>query len=240
MRKSKGVIIVNNKIFKFIFLGTLSVLVYALITLIIFGIDGDSSFWISFVFAIVSISLAFFTSFLSLKDTTLKDWIFSLPVLRWSIMYVFIEILVSIIFMTFDILWKISFLSQFILLIFFFIVVVPCFFQKKNVKSIDEITITKVSYIRLMYSKLVNLLPRIENDVVKNEIEQAIDLLKHSDPMSSDDLIDIERKLSASVDKLDELVRGGIFEEAVPVAREIRLLISERNQLSIATKMIQY
>lgn len=230
----------ENKILKFAILCTLSVFVYALVTLIIFGFDGKSSFWISFVFGIVSISVAYLTSFLSLKDAAMKDWIFSLPILRWSVVYVFVEILISIIFMALDLLWKIAFLSQFILLVFFLVIVVPCFFQKKNVKSINEITTTKVSYIRLMYSKLIILLPRVENDTVKRDIEQAADLLKHSDPMSSDALADIENKMSAYIDRLDELVRAGNIDEAAPVAREIRLLIAERNQLAMATKMIQY
>lgn len=230
----------ENKILKFAILCTLSVFVYALVTLIIFGFDGKSSFWISFVFGIVSISVAYLTSFLSLKDAAMKDWIFSLPILRWSVVYVFVEILISIIFMALDLLWKIAFLSQFLLLIFFLVIVVPCFFQKKNVKSINEITTAKVSYIRLMHSKLIILLPIVENDTVKRDIEQAADLLKHSDPMSSDALADIENKMSAYIDRLDELVRAGNIDEAAPVAREIRLLIAERNQLAMATKMIQY
>lgn len=230
----------ENKILKFAILCTLSIFVYALVTLIIFGFDGKSPFWISFAFGIASISVAYVVSFLSLKDAEMKDWIFSLPILRWSVVYVFEEIVLSIIFMAFDILWKIAFLSQFILLVFFLVIVVPCFFQKKNVKSINEITTTKVSYIRLMYSKLIVLLPRVENDTVKKDIEQAADLLKHSDPMSSDALADIENKMSAYIDRLDELVRAGNIDEAAPVAREIRLLIAERNQLAMATKMIQH
>ena len=230
----------ENKILKFAILCTLSIFVYALVTLIIFGFDGKSPFWISFAFGIASISVAYVVSFLSLKDAEMKDWIFSLPILRWSVVYVFEEIVLSIIFMAFDILWKIAFLSQFILLVFFLVIVVPCFFQKKNVKSINEITTTKVSYIRLMYSKLIVLLPRVENDTVKKDIEQAAYLLKHSDPMSSDALADIENKMSAYIDRLDELVRAGNIDEAAPVAREIRLLIAERNQLAMATKMIQH
>lgn len=229
-----------NKILKLGIFCTLSIFVYALITLIIFGLDGESSFWISFVFGIVSISLSYFTAFLGFKDAALKDWIFSLPILRWSVIYVFIEILASIIFMTFNTLWKITFLSQFFLLIFYFIVVFPCFIQKKSVQSTNETTVSKVSYLRFMYSKLVNLLLRVENETVKREIEQAADLLKHSDPMTSDNLLDIENKLSSYIDKLDELVREGKIEEAGTIAKEIRLLIAERNQLAMASKMIQY
>ena len=55
--------------------------------------------------------------------------------------------------------------------------------------------------------------------------------------MSNDSLTEIELKLSDYVDKLDAHVRASDFETAAPIAKEICLLISERNQLAIASKL---
>jgi hypothetical protein len=118
--------------------------------------------------------------------------------------------------------------------------VAPCFTQKNHVAAVREETAVKVSYIRQMNAKLVALLPRSEDAALKKDIEKAADMLRHSDPMSADSLAEIEQKMSAYVDQLDTLVREKNYAEAAPVAKELCLLIEERNQLVIASKLIQH
>ena len=76
-----------------------SALLYIFVTLLICGFGGGSSFWISFVFALISIALAGYVSYHSVKAAKkLTDWIFSLPVLRWCLIYVAAEIVLSTVF----------------------------------------------------------------------------------------------------------------------------------------------
>lgn len=232
----------ENKKVKFAFLTGLTVALYAMITLIIAGFDGGSNFWISFVFAIISFPLAFFITYLSARSTKrLSDWLFSLPIIRWCVIYVVAELVLSTAFMLIpDLSWKIAFLPQFLLPILFLVIVVPCFAQRKHVASVQQETVRKVSYMRQMHAKLTALLPRTEDAAVKKELEKAIDLVRHSDPMSADSLAEIEEKMASMVEQLDSLIRNGHYDVAAPVAKELSLLVVERSQLALAAKQIQY
>ena len=222
-------------------LTVLTMALFAMITLIIAGFDGESNFWISFIFAIISFPLAYFITYLSIKSATkLTDWIFSLPVVRWCVIYVVAALVLSTVFMFFELSWKIVFLPQFLLPILFLVIVVPCFAQREHIETVQQETVVKVSYIRQIHAKLTALVPRTEDAAVKKELEKAIDMVRHSDPMSADSLAEIEAKLSAQVDALDTLLRSAQWEAAAPVAKELCLLLAERSQLAIAAKQIQY
>lgn len=220
----------------------LALLLYECLMFIIFGFDGGLTFWISFAFASLSIILAFAIVGLSISNVKrMTDWIFSWPIVRWGIIYVIIEIILSLVFMILeDTPWRVALVSQLLLTVFLLILVLPCFAQRSHVASVTKETTVKVSYIRLMHAKLLALVPRTENPDVKKDIEKAADMLRHSDPMSADSLREHEKKLSAYVDQLDSMVRDHNYAVAAPLAKEICLLIEERNQLVIASKLIQH
>ena len=232
----------NNKKAKFAFLTVLTVALYAMITLIIAGVDGERNFWISFIFTLISFPLAYLiTYFSTIRAKRLSDWLFSLPLIRWCVIYVVVQLVLSTVFMFLpDISWKIVFLPQFLLPILFLVIVLPCFAQKDHIASVQKETVQKVSYMRQMHAKLTALLPRTEDPIVKKELEKAIDLVRHSDPMSADSLQPIEEKLATLVDQLDSLIRNGHWDVAAPIAKEISLLVVERSQLALAAKQIQY
>ena len=232
----------NNKKIKFAMMTVLTVLLYAMITLIIAGFDGKAQFWISFTFAMISFPLAYFIAYLSVSSAKrLSYWLFSLPIIRWCVIYVVLALVMSTTFMLVPkISWKIVLLPQFLLPILFMVIVVPCFAQREHVATVQKETVQKVSYMRLMYAKLTALLPRTEDAAVKKELEKVIDQVRHSDPMSADTLEPLEEKISAYVDQLDTLIRTAQWEAAAPVVKEISMLMVERNQLSVASKQIQY
>lgn len=231
----------NSKKGKFACLAGVSVLIYSILVFIIFGFSKGSSFWISYVFAVISFLLSYMVSYLSVNSAKrLTDWIFSLPVMRWCVIYVIVEIIIATIFMIIHAPWKIVFIPQFLLPIFFLILVVPCFGQKNHVAEVSVETSVKVSYIRQLNAKLIALISRTEDSALKKEMEKATDMLRHSDPMSADSLTEIEEKMSACANQIDSLIREKNYTEAAPLVKEMCLLIEERNQLVIAAKLIQY
>lgn len=231
----------NSTKAKFICLTAITAILYAFVTLLLFGFDRGSSFWISLVFAIGGICLAGLISFQSVcAARRLTDWIFSLPVLRWCVIYAAAEVILATVYMIFTAPWEMVFLTQFLLPILFLILVVPSFLQKNHVATINQQTAVKVSYIRQIYLKLTALLPRAEDSSVKKELEKAIDLLRHSDPMSADSLFELEQKISKCVEELDVLVRESDWNKAILATKELCMLASERNQLVIAAKITQY
>ena len=226
---------------KFAFLAAASEFLYAFLVFIIFGFGSGAAFWISLIFAMVAIALAYYVAYLSVKKAKrMSDWLFSAPVIRWCSIYVVIELIVATIFMIISAPWRLVFIPQFLLPILFVIVVVPCFVQKSHAAEVKQETVVKVSYVRQMNAKLLALIPRAEDPAIKKEIEKAADMLRHSDPMSADSLVEVENKLMTYVDQLDALVRSGNYAEAAPVVKEICLLIDERSHLAIAAKLVQH
>ena len=225
---------------KFFALGGAAVALYNFLILFMFNFDGEASFWTSLVFANISIILSVVVTYLGIKSVKkMTDWVFSLPIIRWCGIYVVTALVISLIFMLADSYasWKLTFIIQFLLPIFFLILVLPCFAQRAHIEEVNKVTETKVSNLRILHAKLLALVPRCENEAVRKDVEKAADLIRHSDPMSNDSLADIEQKLSNYIDSLDTLVRTGNLEAAAPIAKEVCLLIGERNQLAIATKL---
>ncbi len=219
----------------------ITVFLYSFLTFIIFGFDGGSSFWISFAFANVGILLAYFIAYLSVKSAKkLADWVFSFPIIRWCAIYAVVEILTALLFMIIEASWQVVFVPQFLLMIFFLVLALPCFLQKSHVEDVKKETAYKVSYIRQMHAKLLVLIPRTEDAELKKTIEKAADMLRHSDPMTADSLIEIEQKLIITINQIDDFVRQGNFQDAMPLAKELCLTIDERNKLAIAAKLTQY
>lgn len=226
---------------KFALLAGAAEFLYAFLVFIIFGFGGGHAFWISLVFAMIAIALACYVAYLSVKKAKrMSDWLFSAPVIRWCLIYAVLELIVATIFMIISAPWRVVFIPQFLLPILFVIVVIPCFMQKSHGAEVKQETTVKVSYVRQMNAKLLALIPRAEDPEIKKEIEKAADMLRHSDPMSADSLVEIENKLMAHVDQLDALVRAGNYTEAAPVVKEVCLLIDERSHLAIAAKLVQH
>lgn len=234
----------NSTKVKFALLLAVTVFVYGFLCFIIFGFHGGSSFWISFAFAVISIMLAFYIAYCGVRTAKrLTDWLFNLPILRWCVIYVVAEIVMATCFMIISTRWKIVLVPQFLLPFLFLVLVIPSFAQKSYVAEVKQETVDKVSYIRQINAKLIALIPRAnatDAPLLKQELEKAVDMLRHSDPMSASTLEEVEEKIEVCVNQADELIRDEKYEEATPVIRELCYLIEERNQLVIASKLIQY
>lgn len=231
----------NSTKVKFALLLAVTVFLYSFLCFIIFGFCGGASFWISFVFAVISIMLAFYTAYCGVRTAKkLTDWLFNLPILRWCVIYVVAEIVMATCFMIISAHWKVAFIPQFLLPFLFLILVVPSFIQKSYVAEVKQETVEKVSYIRQINAKLIALIPRTNAPLLKQELKKIVDMIRHSDPMSASTLVEAEEKMLACVNQADELIRAEKYEEAIPVIRELCYLIEERNQLVIASKLMQY
>lgn len=231
----------NNIKLKFVCFATIALFIYSLFIFVIFGFDGGVSFWMSYAFSVLSIAISFLFVYFSVNSARrLVDWLFSLPVVYWCVIYMGLEIIVATVYMIIAAPWKLVFLSQVIIPLIFLALIIPCFVQKHYVEEINAETSVKVGYIRLMHAKLLALIPRTENTELKKKIEEAAELFRHSDPASADSLAEIEERLSEYLDRLDTLVRSSCWDDAYPVVKEICLLINERNQLALAAKITKY
>ncbi len=226
---------------KFSFGGLALLAIYVIITLILCEFKGSSSFWISFTYMCFSFVLVSGMSFFaSERFQNLRDWIFSLPIIRWCVMYIGAEFVISLIFMIIPVGWKVSFIIQLLLLVVFAALVGPSITQRKYIEEVHDDTVKKVSFARELYAKLVTLLPRVEDPHLKASLSESIEALRHSDPMSHENLSELEITISSYVEKLGIQIKNGDVENAKNTCKELNFSIAERSQMARALKLSQY
>ncbi len=215
--------------------------VYIIITLIVCEFRGDTSFWISFAYMCLALFLVSGVSFYaSAKLQSLRDWIFSLPIIRWFVLYVCSEFVISLIFMILPIGWKLPFIIQLLLIVMFGALIGPSITQRKYVEEVHNNTVVKVSFTRELHAKLVSLLPRVEDADLKTTLSECIEALRHSDPMSHESLAELENKIAELIDTLSVQIKASAVEEAKDTCKELKISIAERSQMARAMKLSQY
>lgn len=226
---------------KFAFGTALAMALYAIITLIISEGQGGVEFWLSFSFMLIAfVCVGGMGLLISNKIRSLKDWIFSLPVIRWCIIYLGCELALSFIFMILPLGWKLTFITQLLLLVAFSGLVFPSMFQRDYVEKVREETKVKVAFTRTLLAKVTSLSARAEDAALKAALTEASETLRHSDPMSHEELGELEAEISALVDLLESQVKGADTEGAKASCKELGFKLTERSQMARALKLSQY
>lgn len=223
-------------------LGTVALLaLYSIITLVLCEFKGDASFWVSFAYMCLALLLVAGISFYAAaKLQTLRDWIFSLPIIRWCVLYVCLEFVMSLMFMILPIGWKLPFIAQLLVFVMFGILVGPSITQRKYVEQVHDYTTAKVSFTRILHARSVALMPRVEDAGLKTLLSETVELLRHSDPMSHTSLNELETKITNLLDTLEAQIKSNDAENAKITCKELNFSITERNQVARAMKLSQY
>lgn len=98
------------------------------------------------------------------------------------------------------------------------------------VEETDEKMNLQTEFIRLLTVDAENLLSRAETDHAKAACKKVYEAIRYSDPISSDALISIEEKITAQMEVLTTAVAENSEDNMIIAAKELIVLISERNQ----------
>lgn len=213
-----------------LFVGILFV-IYNVILFVIAGFsDHTSTFWCAYAFMVVAFVFSAVIYVLNFKKGfTLKDWVFGYPILRWSISYLALQLIVSTVFMFLPAsLIKVAFIVQFLIVCIYLGIFVSCFAAKRfaaSEKKNDE----KVYYIRSLGVSLETIRNQAADPALKSAIEKLVEAARYSDPMSHESLNIIEQEIEQCVSLLRGYVFDGNTEEAMGSIKSIDNLIKERN-----------
>lgn len=85
-------------------------------------------------------------------------------------------------------------------------------------------------FIKSLTVDAESLMARAKNDAVKAECKKVYEAVRYSDPMSNDALASIESEITIKFAKLSDAVNEDNVESVVEAAREVVILVEERNK----------
>lgn len=206
-------------------------LAYNLTLFVFTGFDHYASFWISYVFMLISfVVLACVGTLLGQRGLMLRDWLFGFPIIKHSVVYLVVEFAVSRIFMAIDSdSWKLAFVLQFLIMAVYLVFAISCFLAKETITEIEERVAVKTQTIRLLYADMQTAAQGCADAELKPTLEKLAEELRYSDPMSNEALADLERRLANVIGEVKALVLSGQYELAKQNCVTVANLINERN-----------
>lgn len=203
-------------------------ILFVLISIIAFVIPTLKTpvFWISYGFAVIAFALQIFIwkkSF-SEKDT-LKSKFLGIPIVHIGIVYLILQIISFAVFTALPMLplWS-AIVTDILILAICSVCLISADVARNEIERVEEKVQKKVFYLKNLQAD-IELLADAETDAqVKDSLEKLAEAIRYSDPMSSDELSDIETKISV---KAEELKTAS---DKVKMIEEILRLLAERNK----------
>lgn len=225
----------KSKQFSFLVLGILFV-TFSLCAFLL-PIKQDFVFQISFVFVFIAFGVGFAMCEIVIGNKTTLAWKFlGFPILYVSFFYLFVQIinfvvLINISTITAEIVWLVNLL----ILAFAAICLIAAYFGRGTVADIDTEIAKKTSFCNLVLLEVEIINLRITDPELKKEVSKLIETIKYSDPVSNENLLDIEKEIKKMIFNLKDVIATN-KEIAKKYASEISLLFEQRNKCCKALK----
>lgn len=208
---------------------------YNVLLFVICGFFGHGlAFWCSYVFMHVSILSFAVCGFLAgRRKNSTRDWFFGIPILRHCIAYLAIELITSIVFMLLDEkegVFVYAFVVQFLIFVVHLVFILSCFVAKKTIEDIQTHVEKKTFAIGSLKVDAEMVSQKAKDTEIKNAYAKLADKIRFSDPMSSDELVEIEERIKEYIKIGDQCVNEGNKAGALNSCEQAMLLLNERNQ----------
>lgn len=203
-------------------------ILFALVSVIAFVVPTEktASFWLTYVFTAAAFAAQIFIWKTALgKEETLKSKFLGFPVLHIGIVYAVIQVIAFVVFMFVPTLpaWSAIVVCS-VIAGASAVCMMSAGVGRDEIERLETKVQKKVFYIRELQAD-VELLFNNENDVaVKTALSQLTEKIRFSDPMSNEQLADLESKIS---NKVVELKTAS---NKLEIITELNSLLDERNK----------
>jgi len=230
----------KNKLRGFILILLIAVVIYNMSLFLLAGFaDHEASFWVSWVFMTIAFAATLGgLLILGSKAFFLRDWLFGYPFVKYSVLYLLLEFVVSILFMCLDGIsaWQWAFVVQFLLLALYGIVFIACAIAKDTIKNVDLKISDKTRFIRLLKADAEMLEEKCGDATLKSRCREFAEAVRYSDPISSDALFALEKEITLTVTECDKAIVAADYAVASELCEKALLLLTERNKKTKALK----
>ena len=183
------------------------------------------SFWIGYVFIILAFIGQIVCAYVALKESDIKKTFYNISLITTS----YTGLILSIVFgglcmLISPLFYWVGIILCAIVLGLNVIAVVKASAAIDIVGNIDEKVKESTLFIKSLTVDAENLMSRAKSEAVKTECKKVYEVVRYSDPMSNDQLTDLENKISAKALELKTSTNK------VEIVTELTSLLDERNK----------
>lgn len=214
------------------------VIVYSVILFAVCGFeDHTSPFWLSYAFMLLGIAVGVCTS-LKLSTYTIqpRDWLFGYPIMRHTVIYLVIEFVASTVFIALECSGNtdfpewLPFVAQLVILAIHVVLIISCFFVQETIMDVQNKVKDSTSFIKLLTVDIEMVIEKTCDEGAKKAFKDLADRVRYSDPMSNDNLFELEKQITLCVNEADNYITYGNVEGALACCERANLLLTERNK----------
>lgn len=194
-----------------------------------------STFWGAYIFGMVAIILQIGIIILAANGAeTLRKKVYAFPVFRMGLIYLAVQLGVSLVFtMLANFIenfpgWIIYVVSVIVLGVFVILVLLTDT-AKDEIIKLEEEEERQTIQIKTFRINIDSLMRRVDDKDLLKVLEKLSDTAKYSDPVSCEELYDIENEITDKIGQLGELIKANDVEQAEALAEETIDLFDDRN-----------
>lgn len=197
--------------------------------------EKHASSWIVYGFSLISFIVSGLISYCAFRNKDMpKSKLYGFPVFRIGYIYLGLQILfclaVYLLSIPFTIPAWIVIVISVLLLALALIGAMMADNARKKIEKIDEETFQSISTMNMLILAMENILDKTEGTVLADKAKHLEESFRYSDPISSEELTQIESQIQAELECLDGLVEEEKWESAEKQIVKVERKLTERNR----------
>ena len=193
------------------------------------------TFWGAYIFGMIAILLQAGIIILAANGAeTLRKKVYAFPVFRMGIIYLAVQLGVSLVFSIVANFvetlptWIIYVLSVIILGVFVVLILVTDTVKDEIIK-LEEEEERKTIQVKTFRISIDSIMRRVEDKDLLKLLEKLSDTAKYSDPVSCEELYEIENEIVEKINELNSTIQSGDVANAKVLAEQTINLFEDRN-----------
>ena len=188
------------------------------------------SFWIGYSFIMLAFAGQLGCSFMVFKHDEHRMVFYNITLLRSSFIGLATSFVAGILCMITPFPYWLSVIICAVVLALNAFAVIKAKVAIDAVASVDQKIKEKTFFIKSLTIDAETLMARANDDAIKAECRKVAEALRYSDPMSSNALSSVEGQITVKFADLSSVVAENDKEKTIAVAKELLVLIDDRNR----------
>lgn len=209
-----------------------SVLVFA----IPFKWKSVATVWIAYIGVLVALAVQCYVGVLVFKkSSSLRSKVYGIPVIRVSIIYLILQLITSVVLIVANNFVAIPvFIPAVILVILTGLAAIGVLLTvgaKSIIEDIEKEEKAKTEFMNNFKIEVESLENKSSDEAFNKDIHKFVEKVKYSDPMSANELVDVESEISIKYRTLKDNILSDKLDDAKKDLIEINDLVDKRNRL---------
>lgn len=216
-------------------IGGIALALYLVITLAV-PFPRTAAYWVAFVFGLIAIAAQAYVMRAAFdQGEPVKSKFYGYPIARIGIIYLVLQIVVSLLIMALGFAFKVPAWAALIVCVLLLgvsaIGFIAADIMRDEVERQDAALKANVKTMRALQSKAASVAGLCADEETKKTLTALADQFRYSDPVSSDAVAGIEADLVSAVDELQTAVVDGDLAAAKQLCGKIEAKLNERNRI---------